>query len=121
MVDRIQELRRCVAAEFARSDAPTSGDTAGDKLGNATDSEPMQLPEEVEEGNVEYKLQLLDPVPARLKQLTTQMHWRLNEGRGTAFYEIGVRDNGDPLGLAQDALLQSLATLSRSVFFPVPC
>jgi hypothetical protein len=115
MVDRIQELRRCVAAEFARSAALQSGGGTADKsVSPAADHDaPAQLPEEVEEGNVEYKLQLLDPAPARLKQLTTQMHWRLNEGRGTAFYEIGVRDNGDPLGLVQDALLQSLSTLSR--------
>lgn len=123
MVDRIQELRRCLAAEFAHSEVLRSGGSIADKTGDtsvdtpatAEHDAPAQLPEEVEEGNVEYKLQLLDPSPARLKQLTTQMHWRLNEGRGTAFYEIGVRDNGDPLGLSQDALLQSLSTLSRWV------
>lgn len=99
MVDRIQELRRRVAAEFARDVTSKAAEPA--------------LPEEVEEGNVEYKLQLLEPSAARLKQLTTQLHWRLNEGRGTAFYEVGVRDNGDPFGLSQDAMLQSLATLNR--------
>ncbi|KAE9000733.1 hypothetical protein PR001_g18707 [Phytophthora rubi] len=72
-----------------------------------------RLPEEVEEGNVEYKQQLLEPAPERLRQLTTQMHWRLNEGGGTAFYELGVRDNGELLGLSEDALLRSLGTLAR--------
>ncbi|KAG2799001.1 hypothetical protein PC111_g20611 [Phytophthora cactorum] len=72
-----------------------------------------RLPDEVEEGNVEYKQQLLEPSPDRLRQLTTQMHWRLNEGRGTAFYEVGVKDNGEVLGLAEDAMLRSLGTLAR--------
>ncbi|KAF4143695.1 Elongation factor Tu GTP binding domain [Phytophthora infestans] len=72
-----------------------------------------RLPDEVEEGNVEYKQQLLEPSPDRLRQLTTQMHWRLNEGRGTAFYEVGVKDNGEVLGLAEDVMLRSLGTLAR--------
>ncbi|KAK1944374.1 GTP-binding protein 2 [Phytophthora citrophthora] len=72
-----------------------------------------RLPEEVEEGNVEYKQQLLEPSPDRLRQLTTQMNWRLNEGGGTAFYELGVKDNGEVLGLEQDAMLRSLGSLAR--------
>eukprot|EP00644_Phytophthora_capsici_P011923 jgi/Phyca11/106412/e_gw1.12.754.1 len=71
------------------------------------------LPEEVEEGNVEYKQQLLEPSPDRLRQLTTQMNWRLNEGGGTAFYELGVKDNGEVVGLKQDAMLRSLGSLAR--------
>ncbi|TDH71370.1 hypothetical protein CCR75_006592 [Bremia lactucae] len=72
-----------------------------------------RLPYEVEEGNVEYKLQLLTQDPDRLRQLTTQMHWRLNEGRNNAFYEIGVKDNGEVLGLLEDAMVHSLGTLAR--------
>ncbi|RQM11658.1 hypothetical protein DD237_008025 [Peronospora effusa] len=72
-----------------------------------------QLPEELEEGNVEYKQQLLEPTYDRLRQLTTQMNWRLNEGGGIAFYEIGVKDNGEVLGLSENAVLQSLGALAR--------
>lgn len=68
---------------------------------------------EVEEGNIEYKQQLLTLAPDRLRQLTTQMHWRLNEGRGTAFYELGVKDNGEVLGLTEETMLRSLGTLAR--------
>ncbi|EGZ19314.1 hypothetical protein PHYSODRAFT_497084 [Phytophthora sojae] len=93
-------LRRQVRGEFAQ---PLSAPALAVE----------RLPEEVEEGNVEYKLQLLEPAPERLRQLTTQMHWRLNEGGGTAFYELGVRDNGELLGLSEDALLRSLGTLAR--------
>lgn len=38
------------------------------------------LPPEPQEGNVEYKLKLINPSPNRLQQLVTQMKWRLEEG-----------------------------------------
>lgn len=38
------------------------------------------LPPEIEQGNVEYKLKLINPSPNRLQQLVTQMKWRLEEG-----------------------------------------
>lgn len=41
----------------------------------------QSLPPEVEEGNVEYKLKLINPTPNRLQQLITQMKWRLKEGK----------------------------------------
>ncbi|KAG7379142.1 GTP binding protein [Phytophthora pseudosyringae] len=91
-------LRRQVRAEYAREGSLETAE---------------RLPEEVEEGNVEYKQQLLEPAPDRLRQLTTQMHWRLNEGDGAAFYELGVKDNGDVLGLSEDAMLRSLGSLAR--------
>lgn len=38
------------------------------------------LPPEQEQGNVEYKLKLINPSPNRLEHLVTQMKWRLEEG-----------------------------------------
>lgn len=52
------------------------------------------LPPEVERGNIEYKLKLIDPTPVRFEHLVTQMKWRLQEGLGEAIYEIGVSDDG---------------------------
>lgn len=94
-------LRCLVRAEFLQPAA------------SVDEAEVERLPEEVEEGNVEYKQQLLEPAPDRLRQLTTQMHWRLNEGGGTAFYELGVKDDGEVLGLSEDAVLRSLGALAR--------
>ncbi|KAJ0401481.1 hypothetical protein ATCC90586_010458 [Pythium insidiosum] len=98
MMDRIRELCRAVNAEYKRK---TSATSHGD------------LPQEVEEGNVEYKLQLLDPAPDRVKHLTTQLHWRLNEGKGVAFYEVGVRDNGEAIGIPLPSMIKSICTLAR--------
>ncbi|CAL1710744.1 unnamed protein product [Somion occarium] len=54
---------------------------------------PKLVPE-VEEGNVEYKLKLTQISPARFARLVTQLKWRLLEGGGQAYYELGVADTG---------------------------
>jgi hypothetical protein len=71
---------------------------------------PKLVPE-VEEGNVEYKLKLcelclspnssfvnvqvllVNPTAARFARLVTQMKWRLLEGGGQAYYELGTSNN----------------------------
>ena len=71
---------------------------------------PRLVPE-ADEGNVEYKLQLLAPSPARFARLVTQLKWRLLEGGGQAYYELGVADSGALVGLPRVELEQSLETL----------
>ncbi|KAJ6520606.1 hypothetical protein DFH09DRAFT_1048381 [Mycena vulgaris] len=71
---------------------------------------PKLVPEQ-DDGNVEYKLQLLSPSPARFARLVTQMKWRLLEGGGQAYYELGVADSGVLVGLPRAELEQSLETL----------
>lgn len=48
------------------------------------------LPPEPEQGNVEYKLKLINPSSQRFEHLVTQMKWRLREGQGEAIYRIGT-------------------------------
>ncbi|KAI9097268.1 GTP-binding protein 2-like protein [Phlyctochytrium arcticum] len=72
-----------------------------------------RLPPEVEQGNVEYKLQLINTPPDRLEHLITQLKWRLAEGYGEAMYEIGVSDKGVLVGLTQENLNNSFATLKK--------
>ena len=67
----------------------------------------------MEEGNIEYKLKLLNPSASRFEHLVTQMKWRLQEGRGEAIYQIGVADCGALKGLSEPELDASLETLSR--------
>src|SRR6266511_3658599 len=71
---------------------------------------PRLVPES-DDGNVEYKLQLLNPSHGRFARLVTQLKWRLLEGGGQAYYELGVADSGDLIGLSRDELEQSLETL----------
>lgn len=77
------------------------------------ESLPANLPPEVEEGNIEYKLKLVDPSPHRIEHLVTQMKWRLEEGQGEAIYEIGVEDNGLLVGLSPLELRASVHTLEH--------
>ncbi|KAH8978053.1 hypothetical protein EDB92DRAFT_654533 [Lactarius akahatsu] len=70
-----------------------------------------KLAAEVEEGNVEYKLHLINPSPARFVRLVTQMKWRLLEGGGEAIYELGVADSGALVGLSPSDLRATLKTL----------
>ncbi len=67
----------------------------------------------MEEGNVEYKLKLLNPTASRFEHLVTQMKWRLREGHGEAIYEIGVADSGVLQGLTDQEMEDSLSTLRR--------
>ncbi|XP_030627801.1 GTP-binding protein 2 [Chanos chanos] len=74
---------------------------------------PPYLPPEAEEGNIEYKLKLVNPTQYRFEHLATQMKWRLQEGRGEAVYQIGVEDNGLLVGLSEEDMRASLKTLQR--------
>jgi hypothetical protein len=58
------------------------------------------LLEENDEGNIEYKWKLDSKTPITLKKLSSQLLWRLNEGKELygiyeAHYVLGIFDNGD--------------------------
>ncbi|WKY12143.1 hypothetical protein Q1695_003601 [Nippostrongylus brasiliensis] len=69
------------------------------------------LPPEMELGNIEYKVKLVNPSSSRLQHLITQMKWRLREGQGEAIYEVGVEDGGKMSGLSDVEMEASLMTL----------
>lgn len=55
------------------------------------DDNEESLPPEPEQGNIEYKLKLVNPSSQRFEHLVTQMKWRLREGHGEAIYQIGKK------------------------------
>ena len=67
---------------------------------------------EYDYGKVEYKLKLCDVTVQRIQELTTQMKFRLGEGCGECYYEIGVEDNGNPLGISKEELEISLSVIN---------
>eukprot|EP00456_Euglypha_rotunda_P033994 TRINITY_DN26219_c0_g2_i2.p1 TRINITY_DN26219_c0_g2~~TRINITY_DN26219_c0_g2_i2.p1 ORF type:complete len:119 (-),score=21.86 TRINITY_DN26219_c0_g2_i2:10-366(-) len=75
------------------------------------EGECAPLPQESEQGNVEYKWKLVGKGPERIRHLITQMNYRLTEGLGEAIYQLGVLDNGFPEGLPDDELLESINTI----------
>jgi hypothetical protein len=78
-------LRRAARAAAAAADASL----ALPLLRRERDPAVACLEPEAEEGNVEFKLMLTDTSPSRYEQLVTQMKFRLEEGKGEAFYYIG--------------------------------
>ena len=56
---------------------------------------------EKDDGNIEYKLKLLDTSDNRIERLASQMRFRCNEGAGECFYNLGVEDDGSMTGLTQ--------------------
>jgi GTPase len=83
----------------------------------AQDYEKQDVMEDLEKendlGNREYKLKLVNPTDIRIMRLATQMKFRIQEGKGEAFYEIGIKDNGEAFGLDQKEMICSLRTLYK--------
>ena len=81
-----------------------------DSIPLARDCEP-----EEDDGNTEYKWRLLmtSVTSERLDGLTTQMRFRLNEGRGRAFYRLGVKDNGQAVGIPACEMFETVTVLYR--------
>ncbi|XP_037104221.1 GTP-binding protein 2b [Syngnathus acus] len=82
-------------------------------INNKHQTPPPFLPPEAEEGNIEYKLKLVNPSQNRFEHLATQLKWRLQEGRGEAVYQIGVEDNGLLVGLSRADMTASIGTLRK--------
>ena len=50
-------------------------------------------------GNIEYKQGFMHMTPKKIKKYATQLKFRVIEGNGNAVYIIGVKDNGDIMGI----------------------
>ena len=73
----------------------------------------MLFGSENDNGNIEYKLKLTSVDKDRINELATQLNYRLNEGGGEAFYELGVTDEGELLGLDQSEAETSFKNFDR--------
>ena len=71
------------------------------------------LSKESDDGNVEYKWKLVGLSEDRFKHLVTQMSYRLSEGQGEAIYEIGINDDGYPLGLVEEEYRETLGNIEK--------
>jgi len=69
---------------------------------------------EKEEGNIEYKLKLLNVSQTRIEELTTQMRYRCQEGNSECIYNIGVEDDGTLSGITPEEYQETLEALSHA-------
>ena len=70
------------------------------------------LEPEQEEGHVEYKREIINPSFARKVGLTTQMSFRLDQGKGLAIYMLGVEDDGTHSLNSADDIRMSVESLT---------
>lgn len=75
----------------------------------------MKFNPEIEHGNIEYKFTLIHAETnlERRHELASQMRFRLYEGKGEAYYYIGVADDGTPEGIPGDEMSRSLDVLAE--------
>ena len=77
-----------------------------------------EIPTEIEEGNIEYKLKItsFDKNDIRFKKLTSQLKWRMNEGKQMyskyiATYILGITNNGKVGNQTEDIINESIKNL----------
>lgn len=75
----------------------------------------LNMPPESDGGSTEYKFRLISLSDKQKQHLASQMTWRLSVECGQAIYEIGLTDDGFPLGLTEDELDSSLESLREVV------
>lgn len=69
---------------------------------------------ESDDGNVEYKLKLLDKTDYRIERLASQMKFRCYEGNGECIYNIGVADDGTIVGLDESEFNCTMECLGQA-------
>ena len=67
---------------------------------------------ENEDGNIEYKLKLLDIDEKRLEELSSQMRYRIKEGDGECIYNIGVKDDGTLSGITDEEYTETIKNIN---------
>lgn len=71
----------------------------------------LYMEPEDDEGNQEYKYKLVGLSDEDRENRITQMNFRLDEGNGEAIYEIGITDDGCPLGIKKAYIDESIDNL----------
>ena len=67
---------------------------------------------EQDDGNIEYKLKLISKSDERIQELITQMRFRCMEGNGECFYNLGVEDDGNLVGITNEEYEETIRTLN---------
>lgn len=75
------------------------------------DLSAFYLEPEDDTGNHEYKYRLTGLTKEDLEGKTTQLNFRLEEGSGEAIYQIGVTDDGCPLGITNEQIEETLENI----------
>lgn len=75
----------------------------------------IKFPPEPQKGCIEYKLKLTNLDDIKFNKLTSQMLWRLKEGKGKTIYYLGLSDDGTPTGIDKNTMIESQHNLYSMV------
>jgi|694.fasta_scaffold19997_1 GTPase len=75
--------------------------------------ESNMLPER-EDGNIEYKLKLINKDEERIEKLASQMRFRTEEGDGECIYNLGVEDKGMIIGISEIEYEETINVLNSA-------
>lgn len=79
------------------------------------ESNVERIEPEKDDGNVEYKLKLVENTQHRIDQWTSQMRFRMDEGGGECIYNLGVSDSGGLIGLTENEYEHSMEILNQVI------
>lgn len=63
---------------------------------------------EIDQGNLEYKLHLNNLTLLKIEKYATQLKYRIIEGKGYAIYVVGIYDNGILNGISKNNLQNTI-------------
>ena len=69
---------------------------------------------EKEDGNIEYKLKLVEKTEERIERLASQMRFRTEEGDGECIYNLGVEDKGKITGITEAEYEETIKILKSA-------
>jgi GTPase len=72
------------------------------------------MPPEREDGNIEYKLKLINKDEERIEKLSSQMRFRTEEGDGECIYNLGVEDKGMITGITENEYEETVRILNSA-------
>jgi GTPase len=64
--------------------------------------------QEPSKGNIEYKRNLEKITRDKFEKYSTQLKYRIIEGRGKAIYIVGLNDNGKVHGISKDTISRTI-------------
>jgi len=64
--------------------------------------------QEPSKGNIEYKRNLENFTRNKFEKYSTQLKYRIIEGRGKAIYIIGINDNGNVYGISNNTIYKTI-------------
>ena len=66
-------------------------------------------------GNIEYKRHIILSSSEKIHRYISQIKWRIIEGNGTAYYLIGVNDDGTISNISKTVLEKSLINFKKLI------